>query len=386
MFANRIGAVVLAAVLTCEATAGVASAQPGALPALDSSFLWGVASSGFQSEGFAPDSNWSRYATSDAAHDRYRDSVDFFHRYRSDIALARDLGVRVYRISVEWARLQPQPGIWDEQGFAFYDAVIAAIRAAGMRPMLTLDHWAYPGWVADRGGWRNPGMVADWLANARRVVDRYAAADPLWVTFNEPAFYGFNETRIGALSAADIPAMNDRLVAAHTAIYDYIHSRRPDAMVTSNVAFAASAQAATDLLFEDRVAAKLDYIGIDYYYGTSLANPLGSNPANVDAPWELSLTPEGIYYALRYFARKFPGAPLFIVESGMPTDNGRPRADGWDRADELRDPIYWLQRAKADGMNVIGYNYWSLTDNYVVLDGRPALQLHRPGERMTVPV
>ncbi|OXR42629.1 hypothetical protein B7C42_05407 [Nocardia cerradoensis] len=56
--------------------------------------------------------------------------------------------------------------------------------------------------------------------------------------------------------------------------------------------------------------------------------PLGSNPANVDAPWELSLTPEGIYYALRYFARKFPGAPLFIVESGMPTDNGRPRADG----------------------------------------------------------
>lgn len=72
--------------------------------------------------------------------------------------------------------------------------------------------------------------------------------------------------------------------------------------------------------------------------------PLGSNPANVDAPWELPLTPEGIYYALRYFARKFPGAPLFIVESGMPTDNGRPRADGWDRADELRDTIYRLQR------------------------------------------
>ncbi len=122
----------------------------------------------------------------------------------------------------------------------------------------------------------------------------------------------------------------------------------------------------------------------------------------------------------------------------MPTDNGRPRADGWDRADELRDTIYWLQRAKGDGMNVIGYNYWSLTDNYewgsyapryglytvdvttdpdlirrptdavaayrditahhgvptgyhppaagVVLDGRPALQLRRPGERITVPM
>ncbi len=74
---------VLAAVLTCGAAAGVASAQPGALPAVDSSFLWGVASSGFQSEGSAPDSDWSRYATSGAAHDRYRDSVDFFHRFRS---------------------------------------------------------------------------------------------------------------------------------------------------------------------------------------------------------------------------------------------------------------------------------------------------------------
>ncbi|AHH18520.1 putative glycosyl hydrolase [Nocardia nova SH22a] len=364
MSAKRIGAALAAAIIATTTGAGLGSAQPAPLPALDSSFLWGVASSGFQSEGRAADSNWSRYASSPAAHDTYRDSVDFFDRYRSDIALARDLGVRVYRISVEWSRLQPHPGQWDEQGFRYYDDVVAAIRAAGMRPMLTLDHWAYPGWEADRGGWRNPGMVADWLANARRVVDRYAAADPLWVTFNEPAFYGFNETRIGALGPADIPAMTDRLVQAHDAIYDYIHARQPDAMVTSNVAFAATAQAATDVLFEDRVAAKLDYIGIDYYYGTSLAHPEGSNPANVDAPWELSLTPEGIYYALRYFARKFPGRPLFIVENGMPTDNGRPRADGWDRADALRDTIYWLQRADADGMNVIGYNYWSLTDNY----------------------
>ncbi|WP_280362645.1 glycoside hydrolase family 1 protein [Nocardia wallacei] len=356
---SRILATLVAAIVA--GSAGVGAAEPAGVPSLGPSFLWGVASSGFQSEGHAADSNWSRYA---ASREAYGDSVDFFHRYREDIGLARDLGARVYRISVEWSRLQPHPGEWDEEGFRFYDDVIAAIRDAGMRPMLTLDHWAYPGWEVDRGGWRNPGIVDDWLANARKVVDRYARFDPLWVTFNEPAFYSMHELRMGNMGVGDIPALNDRLVAAHDAVYDYIHARQPGAMVTSNVAFAASGQALTDALFEDRVAAKLDYIGIDYYYGASLAHPEGSNPVAADAPWELSITPEGIYYALRYFDRKFPGKPLYIVENGMPTENGKPRPDGWDRADDLRDTVYWLQRARADGMNVIGYNYWSLTDNY----------------------
>ncbi|MFI1919276.1 glycoside hydrolase family 1 protein [Nocardia sp. NPDC020380] len=337
---------------------GLAAADPG-VPALGDDFLWGVAASGFQSEGSAPDSNWSRYAAAGKTADPYRDSVDFYHRYRDDIALAKNLGVKVYRISVEWARVQPHPGVWNDADFAFYDNVIAAVKAAGMRPMITLDHWVYPGWEVDRGGWKNPAMVDDWVADARHVVDRYAAADPLWVTINEPVGYPLLELSHGDLGPADIPAMQDRLVAAHDAIYDYIHAVQRGAMVTSNVAYMPGLESVAALPFEDRVAAKLDYIGIDYYYG---------NPPNADAlknePWRNSLQPEGIYYALRHYAQRFPGKPLYIVENGMPTENGQPRADGWTRADDLRDTVYWLQRAKADGMNVMGYNYWSLTDNY----------------------
>ncbi|WP_067568224.1 family 1 glycosylhydrolase [Nocardia acidivorans] len=353
-----LACIVLAAV--CAAiTPGRATADPG-LPAVGGNFLWGVSSSGFQSEGSAPDSNWSRYAASGRA-ENYRDSVDFLHRYGEDIQNAADLGVGVYRISVEWARVQPNPGEWD---FSFYDAVIARIRAAGMRPMITLDHWVFPGWEVDRGGWRSPGMVDDWLTNARAVVDRYAGSDPLWVTFNEPLAYVSKEQQIGGIGALDVTTMIDRMVAAHRAIYDHIHARQANALVTSNIAYSSIGAAQSDASFVDRIADKLDYVGIDYYYGGSLSKPPNLAALLTNQPSSLIIEPDGIYYVLRRYAQKFPGRPLYIVENGMPTDNGSPTTDGITRADDLRDTVYWIQRAKADGMNVIGYNYWSITDNY----------------------
>ncbi|WP_067705060.1 family 1 glycosylhydrolase [Nocardia jejuensis] len=342
---------------------GSGSTAPGAIRPLGSDFLWGVSMAGFQSEGHAPDSNWSRYANSGKAHDTYRESVDFYDRYAEDIDLAAGLGVKVYRLSIEWARVQPQPNVWDENNFHFYDAVLQKIRAAGMRPMLTLDHWVIPGWAADRGGWKSETMVPDWLANMRRVVDRYAPYDPMWVTINEPMGYVAQSIKIGDIGLLDALPMFDRLVQAHRAIYDYIHARQPRAQVTSNVAQYPIVQNLTDILFADRVRDKLDYVGIDFYYGVSLEH-LPTLALVGEELWENAIEPEGIYYDLRTYAEKFPGLPLYVVENGLPTDSGRPRADGYTRADHLRDTVYWVQRAKADGIDVIGYNYWSLTDNY----------------------
>ncbi|WP_225726097.1 MULTISPECIES: family 1 glycosylhydrolase [unclassified Nocardia] len=345
---------------------GIARAVPPTPPAapLGKDFLWGVAASGFQTEGHAPDSNWTRYIASGAADD-YRDSVDFMTRYRADIDLAARLGVQVYRISVEWARVQPHPVDWDEAAFRFYDEVIAAIVAAGMRPMLTLDHWVYPGWAWDRGGWRNQGMVEDWLVNARKVVNRYAARDPLWVTFNEPVAYIGTELRIGGISGNEAPAMLDRIAQAHNEIYDTIHSNQPAAMVTSNIGYVAGAETQVNQPLVDRISAKLDFIGVDYYFAPQSESDHAVQGGVAGVPmWELPLQPQGIYYALRHYAHLFPGRPLYVVENGMPTENGKPRADGYTRSDHLRDTVYWLQRAVAEGMHVIGYNYWSLTDNY----------------------
>ncbi|MCP2279514.1 family 1 glycosylhydrolase [Nocardia amikacinitolerans] len=358
--------VTLAMIATAVLAPGATPSAHATVAPFGDEFLWGVASSGFQSEGHAPDSNWTRYIDSGEAGDEYQNSVDFLNRHPSDIDLAARLGVQVYRIGIEWARLQPEPGVWDASAFRFYDDVIDRIVAAGMRPMLTLDHWVYPGWVSDRGGWRNPGIVEDWLANMRKVVDRYASRNPLWVTFNEPAAYVGTELRIGAITVDEAPAMLDRMAQAHNTIYDIIHHAAPDAQVTSNLGYVAGAETEVNQPMVDRIADKLDFIGVDYYFavlpesGQSVQGGSNQGPAI----WELPIRTEGIYYALRHYARLFPDRPLYVVENGMPTENGGQRADGYTRSEHLRDTVYWLQRAKADGIDLIGYNYWSLTDNY----------------------
>ncbi|WP_084838995.1 family 1 glycosylhydrolase [Williamsia sp. 1138] len=333
-------------------------------PGLGQDFLWGVGSAGFQSEGSSPDSNWLRYSSSDRVHDPVGTSVDFRHRYVEDITNAKLMGVKVYRISVEWARIQPKPGVWDQRELEYYDRVMHYILLSGMRPMITLDHWVYPGWAVDRGGWNNPNMVRDWLTNAKKVVDRYARFDPIWITVNEPLVYTFlKELSFGGIAPQNVPLMLDQLVQAHRTIYDYIHARQPTAWVTSNSAYLPTVQPVLDSMFLDRIKDKQDFVGIDYYYSVA-ATDLNTYNAATEEYWKASTSADGLYYALRYYDRKFPGKPLYIVENGMPTENGAPRPDGYRRADQLRDAAYWLARAKADGMNVVGYNYWSITDNY----------------------
>lgn len=339
-------------------------ANTGRMSSLGPDFLWGVAASGFQSEGHAPDSNWTRYIAKNATYDAYGDSVDFYKHHEADLDRAAALGVKVFRISIEWARIEPKDGVVDPAAWAFYDAVIQGIVKRGMRPMLTLDHWVYPGWMLTRGGWGSAEMPANWLKHARRVVDRYARYNPIWITINEPTFYLKNEIGNGGLKLQDIQKMNDGLVAVHRGIYDYIHATQAGAMVASNVAFVSGLEAPLDALFFNRVTDKQDFIGIDYYYGLSTTDLSSLAGLLSNKLWEIRLQPEGIYYALRYYAERFPKLPLYIIENGMPTNDGLPRTDGQRRDDALRDTIYWLQRAKADGIKLMGYNYWSLTDNY----------------------
>ncbi|HYQ62355.1 glycoside hydrolase family 1 protein [Actinophytocola sp.] len=368
---SSVLAVVVALLAGVVAAVGPAAAVPDG-------FLWGVATSGYQSEGSAPDSNWRRYeqAGTSSIKDPYGNAVDFRHRYAEDIANAKALGVKVFRFGVEWARIEPRRGVVDQAELAYYDDVVAHVVAAGMRPMITLDHWVYPGWVADQGGWDADATVGDWLANARRVVDRYKGKGAIWITVNEPTIYVQNEIANGGLQAWQAPWMLSRLVDVHRRAYDLIHQLDPGAMVSSNAAYLpAGAQLALDATFVDHVRDKLDFLGLDYYYGASLDNLSAVHGAGGEF-WRIDPQPDGIYYAMRYYARKFPSLPIYVVENGMPTDNGRPRPDGYTRSDHLRDHVYWIQRAKADGIDVIGYNYWSITDNYEWGSYRPRFGLY----------
>jgi beta-glucosidase len=355
VFSRTLACLALLAALLVAASPASAAETVAPLP---EDFLWGVSSSGFQSEGSNPDSNWLRYSENKEA---VGDAVDFRHRYAEDIALAAEMGVEVYRFGIEWARVEPAPGEWDAAELAYYDDVVQEVLDAGMKPMITLNHWVHPGWVADQGGWKSDATVEDFTAYAERIVERYADSGAMWVTFNEPTLYVFHEIDNGAATWFDAPWIFDRLAKAHNAAYDLIHAANPAAMVTSNLAFIPLTPWLFDAAFIDKIKSRLDFVGIDYYLGLSLDNLTAARAITGELA---DAQPDGIYYALRYYANKFPDLPLYIVENGMATHDNAERPDGLSRTEFIEDHVYWIQRAREDGIDVIGYNYWSLTDNY----------------------
>ncbi|RDI66863.1 beta-glucosidase [Nocardia pseudobrasiliensis] len=379
--ARALLAAIVIGVSASAVPAQAASEPPGRVDPLPADFLWGVATSGFQSEGHAPASNWTGYIDNPAfGHEKLRDSVDFYTHYREDIARAADLGVKVFRLSVEWARVQPQPGRWDEAGFQFYERVLAQITAAGMQPMITLDHWVYPAWLGPNG-WEDPGMVDKWLTNARKVVDRFDSPKTLWVTINEPVAYIVQELNHhpGPDFDGRFHKMEDSFAQAHNGIYDYIHGKRPDAMVTSNIGFVSRDDESVNGRIFGLIRDKLDFVSVDYYFGATVDLATRRGPrlgATADGSqlWNMPLQAEGIYYVIRRYVTKIVGnnatpeqkrkVKIYVAENGMATKDGCEDPTYYRRADYLRDVTYWLQRARMDDFNVIGYNYWSLTDNY----------------------
>src|SRR5690349_15809670 len=129
-------------IVLAAALAVVAAAPAMAdVPKLPKDFMWGVSSSAFQSEGRTTDANWNHYIERDdgpapvgSSKDRYRNSVDFYDRYASDIRLAAGLGINIYRISINWTRVEPRPGKFSERGLRFYDRVLATMKRYGIQP------------------------------------------------------------------------------------------------------------------------------------------------------------------------------------------------------------------------------------------------------------
>ncbi|GAA2615183.1 family 1 glycosylhydrolase [Actinomadura fulvescens] len=371
---------VLSAMVLCAGVVLVDVAQAdGVRPVVrfPKSFLFGVSTSGFQSEGSFPDSNWTRYVERKAygVKDPYVRAADFRRRYAEDIERARRLGVKVFRTSVDWARVEPRRGVRDARELAYYDDLIRRIRAAGMRPMITLDHWVYPGWVADQGAWDNPRTSRDWLRNAAFVAQRYRGMGVIWITFNEASQYLYHELLSRPMNLAQLSTMRDALTRTHRAAYDMIHKVDPGAPVSTNVAYGTILNPLFDAALFNQVTDKLDFIGVDYYYGANLRNTTAVHALTGEF-WRIDPEPEGLYYVLKDYQRRLPKLPVYVVENGMPTDNGRPRSDGYTRTDHLRDHLYWVQRALADGVKVMGYNYWSLTDNYEWGSYRPRFGLY----------
>ncbi len=158
-------------------------------------FLWGVASSAYQTEGYptADGGGRSIWDTFCAKEGKIADgtdgaiATDSYHRYEEDIALIRQMGLSVYRFSVSWARLDPHgTGDWNEKGFQFYQKLIDCCLENGITPFVTLYHWELPQPLEDRGGWHTRGTPFAFERYAQEVAKRFSNTVTHFITLNEP--------------------------------------------------------------------------------------------------------------------------------------------------------------------------------------------------------
>ena len=186
-------------------------------------FAWGAATAAYQIEGAwnldgKGESNWDHRAHTPG---QIRDgatgdvAVDHYHRWAGDVALMRDLGLTAYRFSISWSRVQPDgEGAFNPAGLAFYDRLIDALLAAGIRPFATLCHYESPQALHDRfGAWRSRRMCHAFAAFSEAMARRYGDRIKDWMTLNEPLC--IEDFLHGSCAAADRPALIHHLLLGH---------------------------------------------------------------------------------------------------------------------------------------------------------------------------
>ncbi|RKT56782.1 GH1 family beta-glucosidase [Saccharothrix australiensis] len=166
-------------------------------------FLWGAATAAFQIEGATAvdgrgPSIWDTFAATPgkvAGGDTGEPACDHYRRYASDVRIMADLGLRAYRFSLAWPRIQPTgAGPVEPRGLAFYDRLVDELLAHGIQPVATLYHWDLPQALEDRGGWRDRDTAHRFAEYAALAHAHLADRVRTWTTLNEPwcsAFLGY---------------------------------------------------------------------------------------------------------------------------------------------------------------------------------------------------
>jgi beta-glucosidase len=385
-------------------------------------FLWGTATSAHQVEGGQVNNDW--WATEHIGGYVYQDQTagdacGWWESAQEDFDRMKNLNTNTHRLSIEWSRVQPQPGTWSESALQRYREIILELKDRGITPMVTLHHFTNPLWMAVLGGWENENSP-DWFeAYVRKVVESLGDLVDLWCTINEPMVLLSQGYLLGSWpphnrSVIALYQAGLNLIKGHGAAYHVIHKLNPNAQVgiakhmvvwrpfrgwmpSDHLAARTINRLSNSLLLDaliygelkipfrkrvplQNVAGTLDWIGINYYQrfrvGLKLRNIAGKIiprlPAEIfyhgtspdyqkgPGPWG-EIHAEGLYDTLQS-VRNY-GLPIYITENGIPDrdDNHRPRF--------IITHLHQLWKAIQDGIDVQGYFYWSLVDNFEWSEG-----------------
>ena len=211
---------------------------------LPAGFLIGVATSGFQIEGGfngpgEPANNWVFWEQVGRV-ERSGVACNFWAEPEVALDRAASIGARAFRLSVEWARIEPVEGQRDDGAVRRYGEILAMCRERGLEPIVTLHHFTHPAWLGEEF-WLTPGSPERFAEHVRGVLAELVPHCRHWVTLNEPNVLAstgwvqgsYPPGRRGAIS--DSWAVLDNLLVAHVLAYEAVHERQPDAVVTLNV-------------------------------------------------------------------------------------------------------------------------------------------------------
>ena len=392
-------------------------------------FRFGAATAAHQVEGGTTANQWTRWEVTGRpdgrpgiAGRRCGAASDHWRLFESDLYLMSDLGLTVYRFSVEWSRIEPVQGQIDTAALERYRHWCRLLREAGIEPMVTLHHFTEPVWFAEAGGFENPDLIRFWVRFVELVAAALGDLVDLWVTVNEPTGYALQGWWFGNWppGATDFPravAVVQRMLTAHARAAEVIRRvvtrdadgdgmphriglahhvvpfrpRRAaspaDRMAARlmhdayNVSVLRALQtgvfrirlpgAAGCRVADQRWRNTVDWLGVNAYYPL-LVGVTASGPRYVDAGfsgrgavndlgWDLD--PSVLGSAVRFAARY--GLPLMVTEHGT-CDADRPDDR---RRTFLAGSLAGLRDAVADGVPVEAYLHWSLLDNFEWAEG-----------------
>jgi beta-glucosidase len=348
-------------------------------------FLWGAATAAHQVEGNNINSDCWLLETLPGTpfKERSGDACDHYHRYDQDIALLAKLGLNTYRFSVEWARIEPEPGMFSAALLAHYGRMLDSCHRHGIRTMVTLQHFTVPKWFAAQGGFENPEAPTLFARYARRVVEAVGDRIDWLCTINEAnlSFGSHEKVREAAAKALNTPYFSTFLFSdiakskpivhkCHAAARLAIKSVRPSLPVGYTLAMddVQGTPDATDIASRNRSfmydvwlkgAREDDFLGVQNYTRTLIGRR-----GPVTPPAEVKRTqvgqeyyPEALGGAVRY-AAQVARVPIVVTESGLASEDDTLRIQYINRA------LASLAAAMADGVNVKGYVHWSLMDNF----------------------
>ncbi|TDE99056.1 glycoside hydrolase family 1 protein [Occultella glacieicola] len=353
-------------------------------------FRWGAATAAHQIEGNNLNNDWwpREHAPGTSITEPSGDACDSYHRYREDIALLAELGLDTYRFSIEWSRIEPEPGFVSRAEIAHYRRMVEACHEAGLTPMVTLMHFTVPRWFADEGGWRADRAVDRFRRFTELALPIVADGVPWVCTINEPNIAamiagGEDPANLVAygLPAPDL-AVADTLLACHRASREVLaeHTSVASGWTVATQAFqpepgceevARAYGHQRDDWYLEAVRGD-DWVGVQAYTRT-IIGPDG--PRQVPDGVETTLTgweyyPPALEIGVRSAWELTGGVPVFVTENGIAT------ADDARRIDYTAGALAGLHAAIADGVDVWGYLHWSALDNFEWASGyRPTFGL-----------